>query len=126
MSEDLIAAAVHLADVLQRENEALADLDLTRAAELVADKRQAHDAFAGAQAMTTAAVAQPEAIGIATRLRDLASENRTLLERAIAVQGRVIGVIAKAMPPAANPRYAAGGELARSGRPLAFTLSARA
>jgi hypothetical protein len=126
MSEDLVSVAVRLADVLQRENTALAALDLARAASLVAEKRFAADAFALAQGIAGTLALQPHVIDIASRLRDLAAENRRLLERAIAVQSRVIGVIARAMPPAATPRYAATGALARSVRPTAFTLSARA
>lgn len=128
MSEDLVAVAVRLADVLQRENSALAALDLARAASLLAEKRIATDAFALAQAVTGSAVVdRPGAvIDVATRLRELSAENRRLLERAIAVQSRVIGVIARAMPASATPRYGATGAMARAGRAIAFTLSARA
>ncbi|MDR3537441.1 MAG: hypothetical protein P4L71_13170 [Acetobacteraceae bacterium] len=126
MNEDLVAIAVRLADVLQRENTALAALDLARAASMVAEKRFAADAFALAQGVAGALDDQPKVVDVATRLRDLADENRLLLERAIAVQSRVIGVIARAMPPSTTPRYAATGTLTRSARPVAFTLSARA
>ncbi|MBC7801937.1 MAG: hypothetical protein H7Z10_15065, partial [Gemmatimonadaceae bacterium] len=51
-----------------------------------------------------------EAAGLALRLRDLAEENRTLLERAIAVQGRVLDLVARAARQGAGAnRYGAGG-----------------
>src|SRR5690242_17328046 len=126
MSQELVTAAVRLADVLQRENRALAAIDLVRAAGLLDEKRAAFDAFALAQAMAETTVARPDALAVATRLRGLAAENRTLLERAIAAQSRVIGIIARAVPPGPNPRYAANGALAQPGRPVALALSARA
>ncbi len=126
MNEGLLSAAIRLADVLQRENTALAALDLARAASMVAEKRFAADAFALAQGIAGMVTDQPKVIDIATRLRELANENRLLLERAIAVQSRVIGVIARAMPISTTPRYAATGTLTGAAQPIAFTLSARA
>jgi hypothetical protein len=55
-------------------------------------------------------------------LQGLAIENKRLLERAIAAQGRVIGVIARAAAPATVQGY--GSERGR--RPAAFALVAKA
>ncbi len=125
MNEDLVSIAIRLAEVLQRENTALAALDLARAASMVAEKRFASDAFALAQSVTGELERQPKVIEVATRLRGLAEENRQLLERAIAVQSRGIGVIVRATPPTPTPRYAASGTLSRTVRPAALTLSTR-
>jgi hypothetical protein len=104
VTPELIAAAVHLADTLAHENHALAALDLPRAAGLLDEKTRAMDGFVAAQAMlergARGALASDqgrEAEQLAGRLRDLALENRRLLEHAIAVQGRVIGLVAHAV-----------------------------
>ena len=60
---------------------------------------------------------------MARRLQALAMENKRLLERAIAVQGRVIGVIARAATAATAP---AGYGPARGRRPAAMAFVARA
>lgn len=110
-----------LAGVLERENVALANLDLVRAASFLAEKRAAVETLAGA---TFAGEATIEAM---PRLRDLAAENRRLLERAMAVQGRVIEVIARAgTRTVATAGYRANGGLAAYGRQQPLALSARA
>lgn len=124
MSDTLFAATTRLADLLAQENAALAALDLPRAVALLREKQDAARSFAAAQ---QAAPAEGTASPVAARLRDLAEQNRRLLERGIAIQGEVIGLIAAALPKAAGPpRYAATGAPACGGRPVAFTLSARA
>ncbi|MDE2515901.1 MAG: hypothetical protein KGL12_07740 [Rhodospirillales bacterium] len=134
----LVAAAVDLANVLARENAALARLDMTRAAAMLAEKQQAAAAFVAAQgsgaagsrapAMTISPAQRDAALAATARLRDLAEENRRLLERAMAVQARVLGTIAKAVPrslAAGAPRYGARGLSAAPERMPAFALSAR-
>jgi hypothetical protein len=121
MIRDLEAAAERLAAVLARENAALDDLDLGRAGGMLAEKQQAAAALAAAQ--PGAGVPPAE---LAQRLLKLAQENRLKLEHAIAVQRRIIGIVAGAVrgtPPA--PRYGATGAIA-AGRMTPFTLSARA
>ena len=129
MTPALIDSAVQLADVLARENAALAALDLAQAASMVPEKTRAAAAFTAEQARLNDAAtpaAQSElARQVAARLKGLAEENRRLLERGIALQGRLIGCIARAVPRAAAPRYRANGALAGDrARPVA--LSARA
>lgn len=125
MNDRLISAATRLADVLARENAALGALDLRGAASLLAEKQDAADMFratlAGAGAVQDARLA-----GAAERLHALANENRALLEHAITLQTRVIGIVAHASRPLlAAPRYAATGRMA--GGPVGpCTLSARA
>ena len=127
MTGDLLQAGQRLAEALQAENEALAALDLARAAALATAKVEACDAFAAAQAAAAkeeeatraqdgAATSSPTeerlaAEQLALRLQSLSAENRRLLERAIALQSRVIETIAgAALPRAAGPgRYEARG-----------------
>jgi hypothetical protein len=127
MTKELIAAANLLADTLAEENAALAALDLPRAAAMLADKQRVVADFLAARDAQSAAM--PDAIiePLARRLQALSQENRALLERAIAVQGRVIGVIARAAAPATGPSgYAAHGAVGHTARPTAFALASRA
>jgi hypothetical protein len=124
MKPDMAAAIATLTDVLERENAALAALDMTRTGALLGEKRVACDALAQAHRDDREAMPPNAAM---PRLRDLAEENRRLLERAMAVQGRVIEVIARAAPRAAAvPGYGATGGRAGSGRPIPLAFSARA
>ncbi len=121
MTHDLTEAAEHLAAVLARENAALAALDLRGAAGMLAEKQQAAAAFVAAQPG-----GRTPSTELAQRLRGLAQENRARLEHAVAVQRRIIGIIARAIRGTAPaPRYGATGAMA-AGRPVAITLSARA
>lgn len=140
MMHALLTCGLRLAEALRAENEALAAMDLTRAADISASKTAASEAFAAAWAsaqkmgMKTSlaapgAVASPEATAsaLADRLAHLSAENRRLLEHAIALQARVIETIAGAALPRANPlTYGQSG-----GRPVlratpAVALSSRA
>ena len=79
---------------LEAENAALAALDLPRAAGMLADKQRA---VAELRRRADRAGRRSEAAErMARRLQALAIENKRLLERAIAAQGRVIGVVARA------------------------------
>ena len=125
MNERLIAAVARLADVLARENAALGALDLRSAACLLAEKQDAADMFSKAQAETPT-VQDARVAETAEHLHALASENRALLEHAIAVQTRVIGIVARASRPVAvAPRYGATGRMT-DGPVLPCALSARA
>ena len=122
MTHDPNEAAERLATVLKRENSALAALDLRGAAAMLAEKQAGRGSIAGgaggwrrAATIARAAAARPgggEPAG---------------LEHAIAVQRRIIGLIARALrsatPPA--PRYGATGAMAAA-RVAPVTLSARA
>ena len=133
MTPELIAAAVPLADTLAQENKALAALDLPRAAGMLDAKTRAMEAFVAAQALAAARVqaanSQEEVEQLAARLRHLAQENKRLLEHAIAVQGRVIGLVAQAAAPASgrgDARYGSNGSLTRGKRAGGIAFSARA
>ena len=136
MTPELIAAAERLADALAGENRALAALDFTRAAAMLEDKTRALEALTAAQAPleggeTASGQASPrtETEPLAARLRHLAEENRRLLEHAIAVQGRVIALVARALPGKVAEQggllYGADGGRAET-RPRSIALSARA
>lgn len=115
-------AAAELARLLERENAALAAFDLPRANAMLADKQAAVNRLA---ALLQARQAVEPAT--AAHLRELAEQNRRLLQRAITVQGQVIALIAGALPRnAVSPRYAAAGTPSRGLAPMPFALSARA
>ena len=127
---ELIAAAMSLADIIGQENHALRAMDLARACALLEDKNAAADRFIAAQPIGTQAggLDQGAVLTVAARLQELAAENRILLERAMAVQGRLIGIVTEAGRLAAArepPRYGPHGRpTAALSVPLA--LSARA
>jgi hypothetical protein len=121
MRTHVVEAAENLADALMEENAALAELDLKRAGALVARKQRAVAAFAAALADSSLDDADRY---LARRLRSLADENKALLERAIAAQGRVMAVFAQAA--AQQPGYGAPGGRASSRRPVPFALAAQA
>jgi hypothetical protein len=121
MNKDLMAAGAALADTLEAENAALATLDLPLAAGMLARKQDAMAAFAAAPPTQAQSAAAER---MARRLQGLAIENKRLLERAIAAQGRVIGVIARAAASSTAP--AGYGSRRPAGKPAAVALSARA
>lgn len=121
MSDEAIAAGTLLAEMLEAENAALAALDLPRAAGMLGDKQRA---IANLAAVQTPPASRDAAQGMARRLETLAAENKRLLERAIAAQGRVIEVIARAAASSLAP--AGYGSARPAGRPTALALSARA
>ena len=132
MTQDLIQSAAALADTLAEENRALSGLELARAAMLLDAKLRATSAFIAAQAREASAppnlrTRRQLMEAAVLRLKDLAAENKRLLERAIIVQGRVIGCIIAALPKiaAGTRHYGATGAFAGPRmRPMA--LSARA
>ena len=133
MMDDVIHAGTRLAEALKAENEALAALDLGRAAAMAAAKMQASDAFAAAtaEATRTGIKAMGEERGttaaLADRLQSLGAENRRLLEHAITLQSRVIETIANAaLPRAVAPGYGALGRARKLRQPPPLAVSARA
>jgi hypothetical protein len=127
MTHDVIAAGSLLAEILVAENAALVTLDLPRAVAMLPDKQRVATDFIAAQTVPIPAGQREVAERLGERLKTLAQNNRALLERAIAVQGRVIEVIVRAAAPAVAPSgYGVPGKPSRAGRPAAFALSARA
>jgi hypothetical protein len=126
MTTDLPRAATALADILARENTALADLNLTAATALLAGKSSATEALIAAHARHAAGLGPAPAFAAA--LGDLAAENRRLLERALAIQGQVLDIIAQAVPRASAqaPRYGNGGALVGISRALPVAIAASA
>ena len=127
MTNDLPQAAAALAEILARENTALAALDLIAATALLADKSRAIDALAGAHARRAAAEGDQKP-SFAPALHNLAAENRRLLERALAIQGQVLDIIAQAVPRASAhaPRYGNSGALVGANRALPVAIAASA
>ncbi len=107
----MLLAASRLERVLLAENAALASLDVAALPTLLAEKLAASQDLAAASHQP--APGTPEFTALALRLRDLARENRRLLERAIEVQGRVMRLVAGAARQASlqrSLRYGAGGQ----------------
>lgn len=134
MMDSVIAAGLRLAEALRAENEALAALDLPRAAGLADDKIKASDAFAAAfQAAVKVGVraegpTRKSAQDLTSHLESLGAENRRLLERAIGIQSRVIETIAGAAIPKSVPGgYGAHGQPRGAGQqPPALAVARRA
>ena len=112
-------------------------MDLAAVAGMYRRKNTAAAAFADAQAQQAGGMAtvldteqQRLACALADGLRALAEANRRLLERAIHVQGHVLGTVARAVacpsPRAQLLRYGASGAMAEAQRQPAVLFSARA
>ncbi|HEY8290358.1 MAG TPA: hypothetical protein VIG49_13885 [Acetobacteraceae bacterium] len=122
-----LVAAVRLAEVLRQENAALDALDFLGAVGLFAEKQAALAAFAETEHRSPDTIPPAALVAAVRELQSLATRNRCLLERAMAVQGRVLGLLAQAASRAmASPRYGTGPGRAGAGRPVAFALAARA
>jgi len=132
MTDDVVAAAMRLADAIAAENAALAAFNLPAAIAAGAGKQRAAEAFEAALRTQTAPTErgprqQVEMIG--RRLAVLATENRRLLERAITAQRRVMQIIARAGRrelAARTTRYGAYGAPIAAARPRPMAISARA
>lgn len=112
-------AAEQLAGVLAQENAALARMDFRAAGALGPAKAAAVAGFVAA-ASGPGALRQEEG----ARLSALASQNRALLERAMAAQQAVLAtVVAVARQGGAAGRYTAGGT--RLGERRVLAVSAR-
>jgi hypothetical protein len=124
MSNDLAEAAQRLADVLTRENDALKHMDFSAAVALVPAKETA---LADLTKQPRVHTIPPPLAMLGQRLGELATENQMLLERAIAVQTRIVRIVARAcVPPPAAVRYGGPGGRAPSNRAAALALSTRA
>lgn len=124
MPRPLIVAAQRLADVLDRENDALRAMDLRRAVTLLPEKTAAI-ADLTASGESAFGPANPALVLTAQRLDGLASENRRLLQRAIAAQQRVIGIVVRAAAAAAvEPSYGGRGRQAHLTGPMALSTRA--
>lgn len=111
--------AQRLADVLERENDALRAMDLRRAVTLLPEKS------AAIAALADCGPPAPDLVPMAARLNGLARENRQLLERAISVQQRVIGIILRAAASVAvAPNYGLQGRRAHLTGPMALRTRA--
>ncbi len=127
MTTPLLTAAARLIGVLAAENAALLALDAPAAAALLEEKLAAARSLAQVSAGRLAARQTPELGGLALRLRDLAEENRRLLEHAILVQGRVLDMVARAARQGvaqSSGRYGAGGAAALDRGAMALHMRA--
>jgi flagellar biosynthesis/type III secretory pathway chaperone len=127
MTRTVIDAADQLSELLEQENAALQRMDIAAATALVEAKQQAIAALVAAQSQAAPQEAA-EFQASTQRLSDLAAANRSLLERAILVQDRVLGMIATALPRASGREggYGAGGRNLTPNTLPPMALSARA
>ncbi len=124
MTPELRRVVQEMIDVLTLENHSLTALDFPGATRLLGRKNAA---AAELQRQGLPSVVAAEAQQVARTLLAAADANRTLLERALAVQGRVIAAVAQAARVSGAPaRYGARGVLAADRACHAFALSARA
>jgi hypothetical protein len=127
MSDERMKATQRLAGVLEQENEALKRLDFPAAVALLPAKEAALNELAKSP------VAPLGQTSLALRISALAAENQGLLERAIAVQTRIVRIVARtyAPPPATTPYSGRGdrqgyGARAQAARANALAVSTRA
>jgi hypothetical protein len=114
-------AAQRLADLLARENAALRRLDFLAAVALVPAKEAA---LAELEKLPQGSTSQS---GLGQRLSALAMDNQSLLERAIAVQTRIVRIVARASAPVATAtRYNGYGGRAPKTRAAALAVSTKA
>ena len=119
MTNELILAARALGQLLTAENVALAAHDHAAATALLDEKKRLIAAFDRALAGTVPLLdgpARDEVRAVGLELQALAGRNVALLEQAMEVQARVIGIVADAARQ--QVRVAAPG-YGRPGRPLA-------
>jgi hypothetical protein len=127
VTQDLVDAANALAEVLTQQNAALSRLDFPAAAALGAAKEAAFFGVTRDCKLTSPVGGSPALAALGQRMKTLVTENQALLERAIAVQARIVGIIVRAaVPPPVTGQYAASGLKSQSRRTSAITLSARA
>ena len=120
-----MAAIRRLASVLARENAMLAVLDLGAVGALAEEKAAALAALGPVAAGSAA----PDMAGEVRSLAAAAAENKRLLERALAVQGRVIALVVRAAAPAVGTgagAYRAPGRRMGGERPAARVICGRA
>ena len=122
----LHGAVQRLCDVLEAENAALAGLEFRRVGLFQHDKEAAMAALNSLAAATTdPTIAADRLLG--NRLRQLAAENRRLLEQAILVQRRIMAVLAEAARTAQSPvGYGSKGRQPCHGASRAVALITRA
>jgi hypothetical protein len=124
MSKDLIEAAQRMADLLAEENDALQRLDFPAAAALVSAKEAALAELTKHRGLP---VLSPPPVAVGELVAKLAAENQLLLERAIAVQTRIVRIVARACaPPASVARYGGHGRPTPPRCTAALALSTRA
>lgn len=124
MSSDLTEAAQCLADTLARENEALKRVDYAAAVALLPAKEAALDELARHPRPTSL---PPKLAALGRSLGDLAAENQILLERAVAVQTRVVRIVVNAVKPAPAARpYGTKRGRSPSERSVPMAISTRA
>lgn len=127
MNTRLLDPVERLSRVLMEENAALTALDLQRASEFLAEKNAACAALAGIPAASAALANIQVEPATARRLHELCTENRRLLARTLAVQQRLIGLVANAIAKAdADGCYVASGRLNQNARATPVTFLARA
>jgi hypothetical protein len=124
MTKELVQAAQRLADLLKQENAALTRMDFPAAVALVPAKEAA---LADLTKQPKIIKLPSPLVALGQLLGGLATQNQILLERAIAVQTRIVRIVARAGAPKPSvTRYGGHGGIARPPRATALALSTRA
>jgi hypothetical protein len=124
MNNQFLHLARHLADVLTQENEALERLDFAAAVALTPAKEAA---LAGLTQLPPQQKLSPPLLTVGRRLAALAAENHVLLQQAIAVQTRIVRIVARACaPPPPQAQYGGRGGQTPARCATALALSTRA
>jgi hypothetical protein len=131
-AETLLASAERFTEILSAENAALTALDFSGTGALMSAKEDALKAMTVALSLPDGPVdasLRQRIEAFDEQLSRLMDENRRLLERALVVQTRVVGVIARASrcELARQARgYSTNGAPATASRAPAIALAARA
>lgn len=121
MSGDAPRLAAHrFLDVLRRENDYLSAGDVPAAMALFPEK---HDAAAALNSVLRGGALPPH---LATAILDASAENVSRLQAAMAVQSRILEIVARAAASTRPQptRYGAQGTPKGNGGPVAFTFKA--
>jgi hypothetical protein len=123
MTTEFVNAAQQLADLLERENDALKRMDFPSAVLLVPAKETALAALIKQPKLPAI---QPLATTLMQHVNAVAAENQMLLERALAVQTRIIRIVARAAArPAETAHYNEHGARPQPYRAAALAVSTR-
>lgn len=130
MKQHLQDAVVRLTTVLRAENAALTAQDFGLVGSFVAEKSAALTALNALSVKHDPGVQgedRPPAERLGFELRQVAAENKRLLEQAILVQNRIMAILAGAARQAQTPQgYAAKGHRPRAALASAVALIVRA
>jgi len=114
MTQQIVQAAEDLAALLEKENTSLRQSDYSAATSLVVAKQAALTRLTGLVAKSPGVVRASRLSALGQRLKDLAAANEALLGQALAIQSRIVQIVAGAKPKAAPGLYSDDPRLRRA------------